>query len=70
LPKIGKLGGIWDLLSDEQKQTVDNLIPLQIEARYPEYKEQVAQILTVDTCKELVEETGALLCWIKQQLGK
>ena len=70
LPKLGKLSGVWDLLSDEQERTVDKLIPLQIEARYPEYKENIAQTLTKEYCSELVKETEELLCWIKQLLEK
>ena len=69
LPRLGKLGGIWDKMPDEQKETTDNLGPLQIEARYPAYKEQIAQALTRDFCANLVDRTEALLCWIKQQLG-
>ena len=68
LPKLGKLGEIWDKMSDNQKEAVDALAPMQIEARYPAYKEQIAQTLTPDFCAKMVERTEALLCWIKQQL--
>ena len=68
LPKLGKIGGLWELLSDEQKSTVKNVIPLQIEARYPEYKESIYKKLSVPYCQKLVKETEDLLCWIKKQL--
>ena len=38
LPKLANLGNIWDELSDEQKELLKKLIPLQIEARYPEFE--------------------------------
>jgi len=69
LPRLSKLGDVWDKMSDEQKEAVDALAPLQIEARYPAFKEQIAQTLTADFCVKLVEHTEALLCWIKRQLG-
>jgi len=69
LPKLGKLGGIWDLLSDEQILTVKKLIPLQIEARYPEYKDELYKRLSAEFCSKLIEETEELLCWTKQRLG-
>jgi hypothetical protein len=45
-------------------------MPMQIEARYPEYKEKLTQTLSDENCEKLIKETEALLCWIKQQLGK
>ena len=70
LPKLGNLGEIWDLLLDEQKKTIDKLIPLQIEARYPGYKEELYQRLNLEFCAKIIEETEDLLCWIKKQLEK
>ena len=70
LPKLADLGGFWDLLSDEQQQAVDKLIPLQIEARYPEHKEKLSERLTAEFCEGLIIEAEGLLCWTKQQLEK
>lgn len=68
LPKLANLGDIWVDLSEEQKDLLKKLIPLQIEARYPEYKEKISQTLTEEYCEKLIEETEDLLCWIKKQL--
>jgi HEPN domain-containing protein len=70
LAKLASRGGIWESLSDEQKELFKKLIPLQIEARYPEYKEQIAATLTKDFSEKLLLETEAFLCWIKAQSGK
>lgn len=68
LPKLAVRGGIWDEISDKHKEMIKRLIPLQIEARYPEYKERVAATLSYEYCQKLLCETEEFLCWIKQRL--
>ena len=68
LSKLASQAGIFVKMSEQQKIFIDNLNPLNIEARYPEYKQQLLSVLTDDKCKELITETEALLCWIKKQL--
>ena len=70
LQKLAVLSGIFDKLSDEQLMLMDKLTPLQIKARYPEYKEKIEKTLTIEYCERLLTETEAFLCWIKRQLGK
>ena len=68
LQKLAALSGIFDSLSNEQFVLLDLLKPLQIEARYPEYKEKVADTLNESFCEQLLAETEEFLCWIKKQL--
>ena len=70
LIKLANKAEIYNELSEEQCVLLGRLIPLQIEARYPEYKERIASRLNNETCERLLKETGDLLCWIKQKLGK
>jgi HEPN domain-containing protein len=70
LAKLANIGGIWGVLSDNQKILFKNLIPMQIEARYPEYKNKVAASLTNELCQKLLSETEEFLCWIKSKLTK
>lgn len=70
LLKLAVLANIDSDLSDEQETLLGKLSPLQIEARYPSYKEKIAAILTESYCKELLKETEEFLCWIKIKLGK
>lgn len=70
LQKLAVCGGVFDILSSEQLMLLDKLTPLQIEARYPEYKELIAETLTILYCAQLLYETEGFLCWIKQRLGK
>ena len=70
LPKLAELSNVWDRLSTEQKDLIKTLMPLQIEARYPEFKDQIAASLTFDLCTQILLETEEFLCWIKQLLEK
>jgi len=68
LPRLALAAGFYDLFSDEQKLFLNTLNPLNIEARYPEYKDEIAAELTTETCAGLIAGTDELLCWINEQL--
>ena len=68
LPKLASLGAIWSDLSEGQKELMKKLVPLQIETRYPAYKENVSKTLTPEYCKHILTDSEAFLCWIKQRL--
>ncbi len=70
LNKLADRAKILGELSDSQLLLLDRLTPLHIEARYPEYKEKIRAELTHDYCGQLLRETEAFLCWIKNRLGK
>jgi hypothetical protein len=55
-------------MAETQKNTVSRLNLMNIEARYPEYKERIAEGFNADICGKLVTETEELLCWIKERL--
>ncbi|MCL2845987.1 MAG: HEPN domain-containing protein [Chitinivibrionia bacterium] len=60
--------GFFDLLSEEQKSFLRELNPLNIEARYPDYKNEIARYLTDDTTKWVYEQTKELLQWTKEKI--
>jgi HEPN domain-containing protein len=68
LVRLANLAGVTKDLSDEQKNLIDNINPMSIEARYPEYKAQVLDGAAVADCKYFVEQTEEFLCWIKERL--
>jgi len=70
LDQLAVQGGIREGLSDEQKQLLRTLGPLQIETRYPDGKKTHVRKLTSTICEQLLKETEEFLCWIKQQLEK
>ena len=47
---------------------IDLLDPLNIEARYPSYKEKLMKSLTQEKCITLIEQTKKLQQWIKTKL--
>jgi HEPN domain-containing protein len=68
LSLLANKSGISDLLSEEQKDFIDMLEPLNIETRYPTYKEQLLKSLTKERCTEILEKTRILQQWIKEKL--
>lgn len=47
---------------------IDNLDPLNIESRYPSYKEQLSKSLTIEKCNYLINRTREFQAWIKMKL--
>jgi len=70
LPKLAAKTDIYGDMSEDYKILLNKLTPLQIEARYPEYKEKIISLLTEKYCNKLLEETEGFLCWIKRKLEK
>jgi HEPN domain-containing protein len=68
LVRLSDISGLTDIITPKQSVFLETLNPLNVEARYPEYKNQIAAALTSDYCQDLIKETEELLCWIKQQL--
>jgi len=68
LSLLANKSGISDLLSEEQKDFIDMLEPLNIETRYPTHKEQLLKSLTKDRCTEILKKTRILQKWIKEKL--
>jgi HEPN domain-containing protein len=68
LTKLAVRAKLFDSMSEEQQNFVDDLNPLNIESRYPGYKDEIAAGLTEEICGELIKETEGLLCWIKERL--
>lgn len=60
--------GIEDQLSDELKFFIDELEPLNIEARYPTHKDKLFRKLSDEKCKEIIKNTEEFVQWIKEKL--
>lgn len=70
LSRLAAKSGLIDELSEGQVDFIDALEPLNIEARYPSYKEQLLRTLTPEYCKTLLSNTKELQLWIKSKLLK
>lgn len=68
LSYIAKKADIYDHFSEERKNFIDMLEPMNIECRYPTHKEQLLKSLTAEKCQEMLEKSKELQIWIKQKL--
>lgn len=68
LSKLAEKTGLHLELSEKQFEIIDMLEPLNIEARYPSYKERLLQALTEKKCTQIIEQTNELRLWIKRKL--
>lgn len=68
LTLIAEKSGIYDEMIDEQKDFLDFLEPLNIEARYPTTKEKLLAILNEEKCQELIKRTEGELEWVMKKL--
>lgn len=68
LTLLAEKSGIYANMTDEQKDFIDLLEPLNIEARYPTTKEKLLQVLTDEKCTELIKLTECELEWIIKKL--
>ncbi len=68
LSYLAKKGEFYEEFSDHQKDFIDQIEPLNIEARYPSQKERLLRSLTQEKCIEIFEQTNKLQQWIKEKL--
>lgn len=69
LSRLAERSGIDADMSEEQKNFIDALEPLNIEARYPSYKERLMNSLTHERCEMILQSTKELQEWIKNKLS-
>ena len=68
LSRLAEKSGLDKDMSEEQTDFIDELEPLNIEARYPAYKERLLKSLTTERCKYIIKQTDELRIWIKNRL--
>jgi HEPN domain-containing protein len=65
---IAEISGILVEMTEEQKETLYNLNPLNIETRYPEYRDKISSSLNKTKIKNILTATKELRSWIKKKL--
>ena len=70
LSRLAALSGLIESCSEEQMDFFDALEPLNIEARYPTYKEQLIRHLSPEYCQRLLHNTKEFQSWIKTKLSE
>ena len=66
--RIAKGCGIYTKMSEEQKDFLEGIKRLNIEARYQEIKDAVARSLNRDNTAKILETTKQMHAWILQRL--
>jgi HEPN domain-containing protein len=68
LTRLSNMSGLYQEMSEEQKDFLDTLEPLNIEARYPTDKGLILKSLSQAKCRGLLEATKEMAQWIKSLL--
>ena len=68
LARLSEGCGLDAMMTDEQLRFVDLMIPMNIETRYPSYKEALSRGLTPEFCRSIIDRTKELQQWIKNKL--
>ena len=54
-------------MTDEQRYFLEEMRPMNIEARYPDYKRSVAKSLDGERARRIIEQTKQMQQWILQK---
>ena len=68
LEYLAQQSGLYSLFNENQISFLEKLNPLNIEARYPNYKNKTAQYLTNEKIQSVFEQTKELLKWTKEKI--
>jgi HEPN domain-containing protein len=68
LEKLAGYSELYNLFSQEQIEFLEELNPLNIESRYPKYKDQMFQIMKSKDCKYFLNKCRELREWINKKL--
>lgn len=68
LMTLADKSGLIKQLSETQLDFLDFLQPLNIEARYPETKQKLLEVLTEEKCEEIYFRTKEFFIWVKMKL--
>ena len=60
--------GLSEEMTEELKEIIDYLEPLNIETRYPTYKDRLMKSLNKQICVDIISKTDHLRKWIKTKL--
>ena len=68
LDRLVDLVGLKTAMSGERNDFIDELTPLNIQARYPAYKETIYSLIDKEKATQIIEKTEELLQWLKAQI--
>lgn len=65
---LAQENGLFEKMDENQKDLVELVGPLNIEARYPTYKEKTLKALNKERCEDILKKTEGLFQWTKSKL--
>ena len=65
---LAQESGLFKQMNEEQKDFVELVSPLNIEARYPTFKEKMLKSLSKKKCGDILTRTEELFQWTKSKL--
>ncbi len=68
LTRLAEGCGLNQLMNEELNLFIEMMTPMNIEARYPDYKSLLASSLNKNVCAEILTKTQQLQQWIKSKL--
>ena len=68
LIRLAEECNLYKQMTEKQKDFLDIISPLNIEARYPTQKQELFKSLNKENCKKIIKETEELVEWIKRKL--
>ena len=66
--RLAEGSGLYERMNDDQRDFLDTITNYNIEARYPEDKEELSRILTEQFCRQIIDNTKQMQQWIKDRL--
>jgi len=57
-----------ELMDENKNSFINELEPMNVESRYPKYKEQIRAYLSEEKCIDILAKTKEMHEWIKQML--
>lgn len=67
---LANKSNLTEHINDDMKKLLNRLMPLNIQARYPQDREELLKILTDQVCIDLLNQTEDLFLWIRTLLKK
>ena len=68
LIRLAEESNLYKLMSEEQKEFIFMITPLNVETRYPTQKQDILESLSKEKCKEIINKTEEMMEWIKKKL--
>jgi len=68
LEYLAQQSELYKMLNEKQISFLEELNPLNIEARYPGYKSKISQYLTNEKTQSIFTQTKELVTWTKEKM--